>query len=82
MPFPPPGDLIDAGIEPGSPALGADALTSEPGIDYFINLKKKSHCFLKAIGWKNFNKLRIRSQHLSGKNGYSKLKIIYPWFRG
>ena len=45
MPFPPPGDLIDAGIEPGSPALGADALTSEPGIDYFINLKKNHIAF-------------------------------------
>ena len=30
LPFPSPGDLPDAGIEPGSPALQADALTSEP----------------------------------------------------
>ena len=30
LPFPSPGDLPDAGIEPGSPALGADALPSEP----------------------------------------------------
>ena len=30
MPFPSPGDLPDPGIEPGSPALEADALTSEP----------------------------------------------------
>ena len=30
LPFPSPGDLPDSGIEPGSPALGADALTSEP----------------------------------------------------
>ena len=30
LPFPPPGDLPDPGIEPGSPALEADALTSEP----------------------------------------------------
>ena len=30
MPFPPPGDLPDPGIEPGSPALQADALPSEP----------------------------------------------------
>ena len=28
--FPSPGDLPDAGIEPGSPALQADALPSEP----------------------------------------------------
>ena len=32
LPFPSPGDLPDPGIKPGSPALEADALTSEtPG---------------------------------------------------
>ena len=32
LPFPSPGDLPDPGIEPRSPALEADALTSElPG---------------------------------------------------
>ena len=32
LPFPPPGDLPDPGIEPGSPAFQVDALTSEqPG---------------------------------------------------
>ena len=30
FPFPSPGDLSDPGIEAGSPALEADALTSEP----------------------------------------------------
>ena len=30
LPFPSPGDLPDPGIEPGSPALQADVLTSEP----------------------------------------------------
>ena len=30
LPFPSPEDLPDPGIEPGSPALQADALTSEP----------------------------------------------------
>ena len=29
-PCPPPGDLPDPGTEPGSPALQADALPSEP----------------------------------------------------
>ena len=32
LPFPSPGDLPDPGIEPRSPALEADALTSEPRI--------------------------------------------------
>ena len=30
VPLPSPGHLPDPGIEPGSPALEADALTSEP----------------------------------------------------
>ena len=30
LPFPSPGDFPNPGIEPGSPALEADALTSEP----------------------------------------------------
>ena len=30
LPFLSPGDLPDPGIEPGSPAFQADALTSEP----------------------------------------------------
>ena len=30
LPFPPPGDLPNSGIEPRSPALEADPLTSEP----------------------------------------------------
>ena len=30
VPFPSPGDLSDAGIEPRSPAFQADTLTSEP----------------------------------------------------
>ena len=30
LPFPSPGDLLDPGIEPRSPVIEADALTSEP----------------------------------------------------
>ena len=30
LPFPSPGDLPDPGIDPRSPSLRADALTSEP----------------------------------------------------
>ena len=30
LPFPSPGDLLDPGVEPGSPALQADSLPSEP----------------------------------------------------
>ena len=30
LPFPSPGDLPDPGVEPTSPALQADSLSSEP----------------------------------------------------
>ena len=30
QPFPSPGDLADPGVKPGSPALKADSLLSEP----------------------------------------------------
>jgi len=30
LPFPSPGDLLNPGIKPGSPALQADALPPEP----------------------------------------------------
>ena len=30
LPFPSPGDLLNPGIEPGSPALQTDALSFEP----------------------------------------------------
>ena len=30
LPFPPPGDLSDPGVEPGSPALAGGFFTTEP----------------------------------------------------
>ena len=33
LPFPPPGDLLNPGIKPGSPTLQADSLPSEPPED-------------------------------------------------
>ena len=37
LPFPSPGDLLDSGIEPGSPALQADSLLTElPGKPNFM----------------------------------------------
>ena len=45
LPFPSPGDLYNPGIEPRSPTLQADALTSEPPgkpyyPGYFSNILK------------------------------------------
>ena len=40
LPFPSPGDLPDPAIEPGSPALQAGSLQSEPpGTRCFVKLK-------------------------------------------
>ena len=46
VPLPSPRDLPDPGVEPGSPALYADALLSEPP-GKFVNLKLlgKKICF-------------------------------------
>ena len=49
LPFPSPGDLPDAGIEPGSPTLQAYSLLSEPPgkpnftlkFSFVFSLKKK-----------------------------------------
>ena len=46
LPFPSPGDLPNPGIKPGSPALQADSLPSEPpdkGVKLSIILKLSSH---------------------------------------
>ena len=53
--FPSPGDLPNPGIEPGSPALQADALPSEPPgktrCKPYTTLKKKN------LNFKNFNSI-------------------------
>ena len=42
MPFSSPEDILDSGIEPGSPALQADSLLSEPpGKPYKVEVKKR-----------------------------------------
>ena len=41
LPFPSPGDLLDPGIEPGSPALQADPLPTE--------LRGKPQYFLREV---------------------------------
>ena len=43
LPFPSPGGLPDPGIEPGSPALQADALPSEPPGKPQANPQRRHH---------------------------------------
>ena len=47
LPFPSPGDLPDPGIEPGSPAFQAEALTSEPPKDTLT--VKEEQLFERAL---------------------------------
>ena len=51
LPFLSPGDLPDPGIEPGSSALQADALPSEPSGKPQISLKSLLNhlCYLKIF---------------------------------
>ena len=67
LPFPSPGDLPDPGIEPGSPALQADALPSEPpGKSYVESIgecKAKRSCktaFVNIINLRSIVKLMIQ----------------------
>ena len=39
LPSPSPGDLPNPGIDPGSPALGADSLLSEPPGKWCLSVK-------------------------------------------
>ena len=49
LPFPSPRDLPDPGIEPGSPALQADALTSEPSEKPRSVVKYLQHFYLSVF---------------------------------
>ena len=42
LPFPSPGDLADAGIEPETPALQADSLPSEPPVQFSLSVVSDS----------------------------------------
>jgi len=68
LPFPSPGDLPNPGIEPGSPALQAEALPSEPpGMPLKKIFFNQSDCWLAdPISILN----PILPSHLPGKNTY------------
>ena len=52
LPFPSPGDLPNPGVEPGSPALQAESLPSEPPGAYM------KHNLESKISGRNINNLR------------------------
>ena len=77
LPFPSPGDLPNPEIEPGSPALQADALTSElPGKQakwIFILLYK---CFVQIL-WRW--RLRWRTGCRWWGKGYLSIEALYAF---
>ena len=52
LPFPSPGDLPDPGMEPRSPALQADALTSEPAGKLSMYISKNYSVFKNIMNIK------------------------------
>ena len=73
LPFPSPGDLPNPGIEPRSPALEADALTSEPpkltqnGLKNWTDVKDLSVKLTKEIKGLNLHNLRFVNRSLGMK---------------
>ena len=69
LPFPSPGDLFDTGIKPRSPAFQADALTSEPPVQ-FNSVQSLSRVRLFVTPW-----IAARHASLSITNCWSSLKL-------
>ena len=70
MPFLSPGDLPNPGIEPGSPALLADSLTSEPPVQ-FSSVQSLSRVRLFVTP-----RTAARQASLSIANSWSLLKLM------
>ena len=58
LPFASPGDLPDPGIEPGSPALQADVLLSEP---FIISIDIAFEIIMKPYMYKTVENLLVYS---------------------
>ena len=58
LPFPSPGDLPDPGIEPRSPKLQADTLTSAPpGKPYYLRLDEEKGVWGWGSGGESYGKV-------------------------
>ena len=69
LPFPSPGDLPDPGMEPGSPALQADALPSEPPEKLHLSILEFFN--LGILGYQLFLDLKKVTAH--------ECKNIFRW---
>ena len=72
LPFPSPGDLPKPGIEPGSPALWADALSSEPPGKTLSPTNFSIHGLVYARDWQTVAMGQIKSIFfkMKVKNGF------------
>ena len=68
MPFPSPGDLPDPGVEPRSPTLQIDALTSAPGRN-ISNLRYADDTTLTAESEEELKSLLMKLKEKSEKVG-------------
>ena len=81
LPFPSPGDLPGPGIEPGCPALQADALPSEPpgkpiGLLKYHNMQPASEN--QNVDKRNFHSsIHLLMNHFFQKQSLSQLSNLY-----
>ena len=84
-PFPPPGDLFNPGIEPGSPALQVDSSPSQPP----EKLRKSIICHQGKLSWKHQEKKarllglgfpKSRSKHEMKNSGkiWNQIEPLFP----
>ena len=72
LPFSSLRDLLDSGIEPGSPALQTDSLPSEPpGKPYKVEVKKRK----KQKEQKKMERGRKEKGRMGGKKGAGKKEM-------
>ena len=72
LPFPSPGDILDPGIEPGSPALQVDALPSQ-----VINAKKQRKTIERERLEISSRKLEIPREHF--RQRWAQLRTEMVW---
>ena len=77
LPFPPPGDLPDPGIEPASPALAGGLFTTEPPRKPYIYIYTHIHTHTHTYVYYIYNINVVFLEYESQKN-YLKWKKLRP----
>ena len=60
LPFPSPGDLPNPGIKPGSPALQADALPSEPPGKVYVCMYMYIHTHINTHTMDDYSAIKLK----------------------